>query len=397
MWNRRLAWVLSAAMLASGSVSAGGDDYLYVLVSPLLETGPTAVVKFQIPVDTDGALFQGATYETGGLGRAGTSEQDLLLDQERGLLFAVNNEGGSVSVFDVSAGGSLSPVPGSPFTVGIVPAFLAQHPELPVLYVALSGESEIGVFAIGADGALSEQQSVSSSSVRELAVSPDGGYLYAVDFLSTGGVRVFEISPTGDLAELAGSPFGYPASRPHYVEVSADGGRVFVLDLDVGVAVFNVEPDGSLELIPGSPFTTGGFSHPLRRSSMGKLYVGRPNEFEIAGFEVEADGALAPLAGSPFAAEAGGVEMVEAGGHSRLYQVSRDLQRVAKLDIGAGGGLTYADAFDVTEERLPNGAAYYSVEDDGSGEPVPATGTGGLLLLVALLGATSRLCAASSR
>ena len=170
-----------------------------------------------------------------------------------------------------------------------------------------------------------------------------------------------------------------------------------MLDLDVGIAVFNVEPDGSLDLIPGSPFSTGGFSHPLLRSSMGKLYVGRPNEFEIAGYDVEPDGSLVALAGSPFAADWRVVAMVEAEAHSRLYQVSREMQRVSKLDIDADGGLTLAGNFEVLEERVPNGAAYYWVQGDGSDEPVPATGTGGLLLLIVLLGATGRLCAARGR
>ncbi len=89
------------------------------------------------------------------------------------------------------------------------------------------------------------RQIVAVGSPRDLEIEPRGRYLYVADMNAvSGGVRGFAIASDGTLSELPGSPYRFDASRPWHVEISSNGRRVYVLDLDNGITSFATDEFG---------------------------------------------------------------------------------------------------------------------------------------------------------
>ena len=67
----------------------------------------------------------------------------------------VANEGGNtVSAYSIGAGGTLTPVPGSPFATGTKPLAVAVDPKGKFAYVANYDDNTVSAYSIGATGAL---------------------------------------------------------------------------------------------------------------------------------------------------------------------------------------------------------------------------------------------------
>jgi hypothetical protein len=219
----------------------------------------------------------------------------------------------------------------------------------------------IRTFAVGVDGTLEERQSVVLNDPRDLEVTADGRYLYAVEMGGGGNVRGYEISEAGTLAELPNSPFQFSSSRPVYIEIASDGDQLFVLDLDRGIAVFDIDPLGDLELIDGSPVGVGGFAKPLEMTDDDRfLYVGLPFEQFIRGYTQGPSALPVELGGSPFVAERPSV-LIAPAGLSVLYEVTRESRTIHPFAVESDGHLTHMGSSTTVvdgEGRVPNGVAF---------------------------------------
>ncbi|MCC6873717.1 MAG: beta-propeller fold lactonase family protein [Sandaracinaceae bacterium] len=165
---------------------------------------------------------------------------------------------GTVAGYAVGTSGALTPLAGSPFAADGDLAQLAMAPSGELLYVAGAQRNRVFGMRIGASGALTPvpQGSVTTGpgaadyaeNPQHLAVHPGGRFLYVGNFAS-GNVAAFAIDPnTGDLTEMAGSPFaaatgvcalafdrqgqflyagigGQPAASPSVCTPSASTGR----------------------------------------------------------------------------------------------------------------------------------------------------------------------------
>jgi hypothetical protein len=357
-----LFWIFSCiATLVGGAASADPAlDRLFVLVSPPDIAGPSAIVAFD--VGADGIPAQAESYATRGTGLGQNSPQGIVTSAGGDFLFAANNESHDIAVFTIRPDGTLAAVEGSPFAVGEAPityspVYLAATPDASFLYVAAQGA--LVAFEIGDDGALDPIQSLPGT-MAEIAVSPDGEYLYAAGLYS-GTVHAYRIASTGLLQELDHSPFAYDADRPYQVVVSADGLRVWVLDLDTGIAAFDVGGDGALHL--SGQTATGTFAIALEAAANDAfLYAAPPFEPAVIGFATTLAAPVA-LPSSPFPAEYTGIELLASPDGMRLYQVTATQASILPMAVETNGLLSpivSPVAVDTGDDSVPNGATYFA-------------------------------------
>jgi 6-phosphogluconolactonase (cycloisomerase 2 family) len=201
--------------------------------------------------DDMGRLTELATVPTGGKGlfdivgfdRAPTGifaavdigpwehDANMIFNQDRSRLFVVNQGSDDLSVFNVSADGlTLTPVPGSPFKTGHVPASVGLAAFDTVIVVNKNDDP-------GGQKPLGKQ----------------------------GSVMTFKMASNGSLTPVPNSEIFFPTTRggegvfkgqtstPSQVLVSEDGRLAFVNDFFAGmIRPFIVQPDGTLK--PTKPF-----------------------------------------------------------------------------------------------------------------------------------------------
>jgi len=355
-----LVAIPAAATEPIGQFPEPAPDHLYVVVAPLADSGPAAVIAFE--VEDDGFLTQETTYETGGLGRGSFSPQGIVTDAVARFLFAGNNTSNDIAVFAIENDGDLLAVAGSPFAASGPPVFLATHVELDVVYAGQG--TGVGVYGFDAGGVLVELQTVPAQGwMAGLEVHPDGAFVYAADLW--GAVRGYSIAGDGTLTELAGSPFPYPGGRPWDVEISSDGSALYLLNLDSGIAVFDVDDAGALHERPGSPVPLDEFPGQFALTGDDRfMYADPAFSPTIQGFAANAEGDLTEIAGSPFPGDYTPAALLDAAGTSRLYEVAQETRRTTLHRILDDGGLEPVTApFPVADpaERAPNGAAYVNL------------------------------------
>jgi 6-phosphogluconolactonase (cycloisomerase 2 family) len=181
----------------------------------------------------------------------------------------------SVAGFDRDADGSLTAIPGSPFSVG---GSGGGHPD---------------------------------ASQGSLQLSSDGRYLLAVD-AGSNQISVGRIMPDGSLQPVQGSPFASNGVDP--VSIGIHGDLVYVANAgpgsssgDTNYTGFRLDPGGHLTAIPDSTYALPNDSKPgqVLFNGDGTRAVGtRIATSEIDSFTVGSDGRLTPAAGSPFDAQA---------------------------------------------------------------------------------------------
>jgi len=202
--------------------------------------------------DADGSLtpLPGSPFPAGGAGVTPTfnlgpfdSDQEIITDPSGALLFAVNGGSDTVAVFRIGAGGSLTPVAGSPFpSGGSNPVSLGLAGD--VLCVVNKDEDpghpgqflpNYTTFRVSAGGRLtpiprSTVDDENGSDPSQALVAPGGRLLFGADFLG-GALRSFGISTGGRLDPRA--VLGLPHSE------FADTGKP---PLPLGLAVHPTRP-----------------------------------------------------------------------------------------------------------------------------------------------------------
>lgn len=176
----------------------------------------------------------------------------------------------TLAVFDRHSDGSLTPTPGSPFTIG---------------------GAGLGS-GLGSQGALQS--------------SPDGRFLLAVD-AGSNEISVLRVGG-GGVPTLVGQPVPSGGVEPVSITVSPRG-IVYVANVGNGgsnYTGFRLNPDGKLIPIPHStvPVPEGSAVGDVLFNSTGDRLIGaRDTTSLIDSFTVGANGRLTAAAGSPFAAQ----------------------------------------------------------------------------------------------
>jgi 6-phosphogluconolactonase len=224
----------------------------------------------------------------------GTAPVALAIDSKGQFLYVLNqgsaSASASISVFTIDPiRGLLSELPGSPFaTTGNPIAFTFSGNNF--LYVANGVAGTISAFAVNADGSLSAVPGspftvpgTMQPNLSALVVDPKAGFLYATDFANSTVVG-FSVQSNGALSNIGGSPFALDGTSPLGVAIDATGTFLYVGDKQINPFVSGSTgsisglkingSSGALTPLARSPFTTGA-----NTTAAGYLTIDPKNEF----------------------------------------------------------------------------------------------------------------------
>jgi 6-phosphogluconolactonase len=179
-------------------------------------------------------------------------------------LYVSTGPSGTIAGFAIAGNGSLSPIPGSPFTVGGNPVGLAIDPQGKFLYAADKANNAVLSFSIQSSGALTPVAGspfAAGTQPVSVAVDSSGTSLYTANSGSN-DASAFKIA-SGVLTPLTGSPYAtggngsVTAAQPVFVTVSSTNQFVFVANSGQrSVASFTRAAKlGNRERVRGSPAT----------------------------------------------------------------------------------------------------------------------------------------------
>ena len=263
-------------------------------------------------------------------------------------LYVVGTTSDAVGAHAIAASGALTPLAGSPFAAGADPIGVAVTPDGRHLYVANSGVtgsggSNVSAYEITASGALAAVAGspfAAGDIPAGLAAAPDGRHLY----VANGGddsVSAYAIADSGALTAVAGSPFA-TGDFPVGVAAAPDGRRLYLANLGGGsISAYAITDSGALIPVTGSPFAAGSRPRGLAATPDGRhLYAANSRGGNISAYAISDSGALTPVTGSPFAAgsEPFGVAATPDGGH--LYAANFRDGNISAYGITASGALT---------------------------------------------------------
>ena len=247
------ALTLSVATTASAAPKKKGPTTNVVYITSNNPTpGQNAVLAFKRD-ETDGSLTLFGHFLTGGTGfynsneRLGPddSDQELIIDPDRRLLFAVNSGSDTIAVFDIHRDGRLTQVKGSPFpSGGVNPVSLGLSGDQ--LYVVNKGSVDPGQtpgpdvslpnytgFRVAGNGHLSRiphstHEVGAGADPTQALISPDGNLLFGTDLFAipfppppgfppflppfASALESFRIKPNGRLVQGPNTP--QPAQIP---------------------------------------------------------------------------------------------------------------------------------------------------------------------------------------
>jgi len=235
-----------------------------------------------------------------------------------GLMFADQSSDSAYSYLVNGATGALTPVPGSPFSLGAPNGgptsimvgpygyFYATEPNGTI--VGYGTTSQVDVLGTPLPG--SPYPAGVAPSQMDFAANGDTGvfYLYVSDpGDANGGVLAYSLDMTGALTPVPGSPFPtLPNAQPSVVRygtfyqssVGPGGSFLFVSLTALGkVAVFSIDTStGILTPVPGSPFPAGNGPGALVEDDFNHLYVVNGVDHTVCAFNVGSNGVLTAIA-----------------------------------------------------------------------------------------------------
>jgi 6-phosphogluconolactonase (cycloisomerase 2 family) len=297
----------------------------------------------------------------------------MTLDRVHNLLFVSNQQANSVSVFAVNTStGTLSAVPGSPFSTGARPTGIAADAAGKFLFVANQAANSISAFAIAASGALTPVTGSPFPAANPfgLAVSPTGTFLFASNFPDSAAsdlntITVFAIATNGSLSAVNGSPFPDANSSSGFasvVGILADPSGKFLFAADhmaesVVTLKLNAATGALTPLAPlPAPATSCGTSchhNPLRLAVDPQdkfLYWSNVQAGTVSAFNIN-DGNLSFVGESGTGTHPFGLALDPAG--QFLYVVNKADNTISGFAVNsATGALTSLRGFPVKEGAL---------------------------------------------
>jgi 6-phosphogluconolactonase len=303
----------------------------------------------------------------------------------------------SVAGFDRHADGSLTPMRGSPFTVGgsgtghadASQGSLEPSADGRYLLAVDAGSNQISVLRIKPDGSLQlAGEPVASGGVDPVSIGVHGNLVYVANAgpgSSAGDTNYtgFRLNPVGRLLPIPRSTYVLPNdSKPGQVLFNGDGTRVAGTRISTSlIDSFTVGDDGRLTPAPGSPYDAQAFTPTQGYGQFGSEFSPTdPNELFVSdahtaagggafpglvsSFSVGADGTLTPV-GAPVANDGGAACWIEISHDGTfLFDVNTASASISSYSIGAGGSLTFLQSTGPGE--LGGGAEDARLSPDGS-------------------------------
>jgi 6-phosphogluconolactonase len=207
------------------------------------------------------------TWTDGRVPVSGHPQQDVFFapGASADFIFTDNNVAGpnTVSAYKVGGNGSLTPVPGSPFSTGGLGSgvgfFASGRITTSVvgkfLYAANDGSDDVSAFSIDQQtgvltpvpGSPFDTGGAAGGQGLSLAATPDNRFLYSANGF-TQDITTFGINPDGSLTRIGSNVFTF--QQPDGIKVTPDGSFLAVVLPNAGphgsVAIFSIQSDGTL-------------------------------------------------------------------------------------------------------------------------------------------------------
>ncbi len=226
----------------------------------------------------------------------------------------------TVAGFDRHADGALTPIPGSPFSIGgagLGTKGLASQGAIQLssdgrfLLAVDAASNQISVSRLGFGGVpFPVGPPVSSGGSEPVSIAVSGDLVYVANAgASETNITGFRLTPYGALYPIPGSTVTLPAASGPDDVLFDPRGHKLVVDLDntSSIASFHVDHAGLLEAAPGSPIAAQGpgpFGAEFRPTNPSQLFVSNAHgpalEGTVSAFLVARTGQLAPIAALPF-------------------------------------------------------------------------------------------------
>ena len=237
---------------------------------------------------------------------AGPAVQSIAIHPSKKFLYAANSGESDISLFTIASNGALTELPPRKQT-GIAPTLLAMDSAGSFLYVANTASANISVFSIDAgSGALNEvvgSPFSTSLPALNMKLSPSGNVLYVTLGGAPGYIEVFSVDPGGQtLANLI--QYLQPGTNPYGLAIDPSGTHLYTANTqDNSIGEYTIGTDGSLTQVLGSPIgQTFAAPTALLVDPSGKyLYVANEGSSNLSAYGIGSDGGLTLLTNSPFA------------------------------------------------------------------------------------------------
>jgi 6-phosphogluconolactonase len=219
----------------------------------------------------------------------------------------------AVGEYNINSDGTLSPMTGSPVTIGLP-----------------SGSN------------------VANALITNISVAPNSSFVFVT--LGQLGVALMPFTTTGALSAntsvVTPKTSGNVSNQDLGVAVNPGSTLLFVGETNAGIRVFTIA--SNFPEVSGSPFAAGGQPRSIVLDGAGdRLYAANTTDSTISGYAVAASGTLTPLTGSPYSSvgpqpywltlDKSQTFLLDAnlGGSPNVQLFSFDTTTVGKLDPGA--------------------------------------------------------------
>jgi 6-phosphogluconolactonase len=250
----------------------------------------------------------------------------------------------------------------SALATDVDPSALVVDPAGTHLLVAgiANGVPAVGEYSINSDGTLSPMtgspvtiglpsgSNVANALITNISVAPNSSFVFVT--LGQLGVALMPFTTTGDLSAntsvVTPKTSGNVSNQDLGVAVNPGSTLLFVGETNVGIRVFTIA--SNFPEVSGSPFAAGGQPRSIVLDGAGdRLYAANTTDSTISGYAVAASGTLTPLTGSPYSSvgpqpywltlDKSQTFLLDAnlGGSPNLQLFSFDATTVGKLDPGA--------------------------------------------------------------
>ena len=295
-----------------------------------------------------------------------------------------------IAVFDRGPDGSLTPAAGSPFAAYPGPPFAVRG--LVNIGFAPDGARAVGGFlsdggvqgySIGASGAVVPTNSIAAHQTENVAVSPDGRFAYIATReyppgSGTEGIRAFALGPDGSVSPI-GSPVDSTTSFGNEIAITPDGRFLYALD-GISIRRFAIAADGTLT--PAGSTMVGGIGYLVVDPGGRFLFGGLSGPAGVVSFAIAADGSLSQVGEPALTGGAGGDYPSVSPDGGYLYLPDANEDKIAIVAVAPDGGVREVGSMpavnaEATAVSPDNRFVYWFQGSGGEAIRVAAIGPGG--------------------